>query len=146
MVRKLRGTGVRHTLPFVGRFAGLWMLVTSAAVLVAAVSTYLVFAQQHEGASIGRVLAMQTVFTILAVGALAVFTTHRLAGPWIAVRRALEAVRDGNLDDRLRIRTQDVHIKGVEHAFNEMLESLQRRGGAAPPAPRAASVSPPLAP
>jgi len=145
MVRKLRGSGVRHTLPFVGRFAGLWMLVTSAAVLVAAVSTYLLFAQDHEGASVGKVLAMQTVFTILAVGALAVFTTHRLAGPWIAVRRALEAVRDGNFDDRLRIRTQDVHIKSVEHAFNEMLDTLQGRPGATPPK-REASVAPPLAP
>ena len=41
MVRKkLRGSGVRYTLPFIGRFVGMWVLVTVAAVAVAAVSSY----------------------------------------------------------------------------------------------------------
>jgi hypothetical protein len=128
MAWKLRGTGVRHTLPFVGRFAGLWLLVTTAAVLVAAGSTWLLFSERSGDASLGNALAVQTVLTVLAVGALAIFTTHRLAGPWIAVRRACEAVRDGNLDDDLRIRSQDIHIRNVERAFNEMLASLRAKG------------------
>ena len=41
MVRKIRGSGVRHTFPMVGRFAGLWLIVTLAAVAVAVASTYL---------------------------------------------------------------------------------------------------------
>jgi methyl-accepting chemotaxis protein len=140
MAWKLRGTGVKHTLPFVTRFAGLWLLVTIAAVLVAASFAYLLFAEQGAD-GVSRALATQTILTILAVCALAVFTTHRLAGPWIAVRRALDAVRDGNLDYHLRIRSQDVHIKNVEAAFNEMLSTLRSRGagaagGSAPAEPR----------
>jgi nitrogen fixation/metabolism regulation signal transduction histidine kinase len=63
---------------------------------------------------------------VIAVVALAVFTTHRLAGPWIAVRRALDRVRDGDLDTPLRIRTVDPYLREVERAFNEMRESLRR--------------------
>src|SRR5581483_10928728 len=94
MAKRLRGTGVQHTIGFVGRFSGLWMIVTIAAVLVAAGSTYMVFAERFEGATQARfvrALALQTGITVIAVIALAIFTTHRLAGPWIAVRRALEA-------------------------------------------------------
>jgi methyl-accepting chemotaxis protein len=127
MAKKLRGTGVRHTIPFVGRFAGLWLVVTIAAVLVASGSSYMLFAERFGDDSPGlmRALAVQTVLTVLAVVALAVFTTHRLAGPWIAVRRACEAVRDGNLSLRLRIRASDVHVKNVERAFNEMIDALE---------------------
>ena len=138
MGKKLRGTGVRHTIGFVGRHAGLWMLVTIAAVLVAAGSSYMVFAERFEGAAAERflhALALQTVLTILAVVALAIFTTHRLAGPWIAVRRACDAVRDGQLATRLRIRANDAQVKNVERSFNEMMDALESRRAAAAPAP-----------
>jgi methyl-accepting chemotaxis protein len=129
MAWKVRGTGVKHTFPFVFRFAALWFLVTVAAVLVAAVTTWMLMAEQgSEG--ISRALATQTILTVLAVAALAVFTTHRLAGPWIAVKRALDAVRDGDLAYNLRIRSKDVHIKNVEASFNQMLASLRDRGDA----------------
>jgi len=59
--------------------------------------------------------------------ALALFTTHRLAGPWIAVRRALDRVRDGDLDSGLRLRATDPRIKEVELAFAQMLDSLRQR-------------------
>jgi len=131
--RQFRGSGLRYTLPYVGRFAGLWLIVAIAAILVAATSTYLVFVERvgTTGAAILRsALIIQTALSIVAVLALAVFTTHRLAGPWIAVRRALEGVRDGKLDTMLRLRASDPRIKEVERAFEEMMEALRR--GAAP--------------
>jgi nitrogen fixation/metabolism regulation signal transduction histidine kinase len=67
--------------------------------------------------------------------ALAVFTTHRLAGPMIAIRRALEDVRDGKLDRTLRFRRSDPHLGEIENAFNEMAAALRERAGkSAPPA------------
>ena len=36
--RRRRGTGLKHTLPLIGRFAGLWMGTTVAAVAVAVTS------------------------------------------------------------------------------------------------------------
>ena len=136
MAKKFRGSGLRHTLPYVLRFAGLWLVVTIAAIVVASVSSYWVFAERVGDAGaeqLQRVIITQATLSILAVIALAVFTTHRLAGPWIAVRRALDAVRDGDLDRGLRLRATDPRIKEVELAFAQMLDSLRQRYRAAPP-------------
>jgi HAMP domain-containing protein len=126
-----RGSGVKHTIPFIGRFAGLWFLVTTIAVLVASVSTYVIFVDRGMGTD-GRFVAMlvfQTVFILLALGGLAVFSTHRLAGPWIAVHRALADVRGGDLHRVLRIRRADEHLRLVEDEFNGMMENLRERLG-----------------
>jgi nitrogen fixation/metabolism regulation signal transduction histidine kinase len=129
MAKNFRGSGVRHTIHMVGRFSGLWLLVTIAAVTVATVSSYLLITTVMDGAvgNFVNALLLQAVLTVVAVLALAIFTTHRLGGPWIAVRRALEGVRDGDLDTQLRIRSGDPYLKDVERAFNEMTAVL--RGG-----------------
>ena len=126
MARILRGSGVRHTFPMVGRFAGLWLIVTLAAVGVAAASTYLLGQRAGGDGSPALALVLETALIFGAVAALAVFTTHRLAGPWIAVRRALDRVRDGDLDTPLRIRSVDPYLRDVERSFNEMRESLRQ--------------------
>ena len=128
--KKLRGSGVRHTLPYIGRFAGLWVFVTLAAVAVAAVSSYLIFAERAaDAAPVRGALVLQTVLIAVAVIGLGVFTTHRLAGPWIAVRRALDQVRAGDLETQLRIRSNDAHMRDVERAFNDMVANLRDRLG-----------------
>jgi nitrogen fixation/metabolism regulation signal transduction histidine kinase len=131
MARKFRGSGVRHTLPYLGPFAGLWVLVTLAAVAVAAISSYLMIeaARASDDASVAGMLLLQTVLIAVAVVGLGVFTTHRLAGPWIAVRRALDQVRGGDLDTQLRIRSLDAHLREVERSFNDMMAALRDRVG-----------------
>ncbi len=149
--RGIRGTGLRHTLPFFIRFAGLWLVVSIAAVLVAGVSSYLLFAQRLEsgGDDLRNAIILQTVLSVLAVIALAVFTTHRLAGPWVAVRRALLAVRDGDLEARLRFRVSDPRLQEVQNAFDEMVSSVRQRLGEPPSIvveplpPSAVRVAPP---
>ncbi len=127
--KKLRGSGVRYTLPYLGRFVGLWVIVTLLAVGVAAASSWLLFAERG-GAGLGAALLLQTVLTAVFVVALGVFTTHRLAGPWIAVRRALDRVREGDLDTQLRIRSHDAHLRDVEASFNAMVTALRDQVGA----------------
>ena len=142
MARAFRGSGVRLTLPFVFRFLGLWMAVTVLIVLVFGVSSYLLLldrfsAQGREGIALGILIA-QTVITIVAVTALGVFTTHRLAGPIIALQRTFDAVRQGDLDRQLRFRQSDDHLRGVETSFNEMMVVLKERvEGERAPAARA---------
>ncbi len=126
-----RGSGIRHTVPFIGRFAGLWFLVTAVSVLVASISTYVIFIDRgvaDETRFLGM-LAFQTTLILLALGGLAVFTTHRLAGPWIAVHRALEDVRKGDLQRELKIRRADEHLRLVENEFNGMMAVLRERIG-----------------
>ena len=131
-MQQVRGSGLRHTLPYVLRFSGLWLLVTTLAILVFAVSLYLSLAERLTDAGKDRlvlVLGLQTFFVLLAIFALAVFSTHRLAGPLIALKRSLEAVRDGRLDWTLRFRSTDPQLDDIETAFNEMVAALRQRSG-----------------
>lgn len=127
--RGRRGSGVKQTLPLIARFAGLWMGVTVVAVLVASTSTYLLIADSLSEELLGRmteILVVQTSLLVLAVFGLGMFTTHRLAGPWIAVRRALDDVADGNFARRLSVRQADAYLKEVEASFNEMMETVEQ--------------------
>jgi HAMP domain-containing protein len=131
MARAFRGSGVRFTLPYVFKFLGLWIVVTVLAVLVFGVASYLLLTQrllgpdQRDLALI--ILLVQTIVALAAIAILAVFTTHRLAGPMIALRRAFEDVKDGDLERHLRFRKADSHLLEVEAAFNEMMGSLRKR-------------------
>jgi nitrogen fixation/metabolism regulation signal transduction histidine kinase len=131
-LQQVRGSGVRFTLPYVLRFSGVWILLTSLVVIVFAVTSYLVmFDRLSEGArqDLILVLTIQTVLAILAVVLLAVFSTHRLAGPLIGIRRAMEDVKAGDLNRELRFRRSDPHLEEIEAAFNEMMESIRGRIG-----------------
>jgi HAMP domain-containing protein len=136
-IQQVRGSGVRLTLPYVIRFSGLWLMVTILAVLVFALTSYLALADRLTDAARDRlllVLGMQTVFVVLAVIALAIFTTHRLAGPLIAIRRACDDVRNGKLDRTLRFRRSDPQFHEVETAFNDMVLALRQQAeGEKPP-------------
>ena len=131
-LQQVRGSGVRFTLPYVLRFSGLWILLTSVVVIVFAVTSYLVmFDRLTEDArgDLILVLTIQTSLAILAVILLAVFSTHRLAGPLIGIRRAMEDVKAGDLNRQLRFRRSDPHLEEIEAAFNEMMESIRGRVG-----------------
>jgi nitrate/nitrite-specific signal transduction histidine kinase len=131
-VKKVRGSGVRLTLPYIIRFSALWLLVTGLAIVVLAFCLYLVLAERMSEGGQHRlmlVLGLQTLLLLLAVFALAVFTTHRLAGPLIAIRRALAEVRDGKLEGNLRFRSVDPHLSDIADTFNEMVAALKSRKG-----------------
>jgi nitrate/nitrite-specific signal transduction histidine kinase len=133
-VKKVRGSGVRLTLPYIVRFSALWLVVTSLAILVLAFSLYLALAERMSEGGQHRlmlVLGLQTLLLLIAVFALAIFTTHRLAGPLIAIRRALADVRDGKLEGNLRFRSVDPHLSDIADTFNEMVAALKSRKGGA---------------
>ena len=131
-LQQVRGAGVRFTLPYVLRFSGVWILITTVVVIVFAVTSYLaMFDGLSEDArgDLILVLSIQTALAILAVVLLAVFSTHRLAGPLIGIRRAMEDVKAGDLNRQLRFRSSDPHLEEIETAFNEMMESVRARIG-----------------
>ena len=126
----VRGTGVRFTLKYVPRFAGLWLFVCVVTLIVFALTAYLGLASSLGEAGRSRlliVLSIQTVCVIIGMVALAVFTTHRLAGPLVGLLRAFEGVKAGDLEHPLRFRQADCHLVDLEKAFNEMLASLRSR-------------------
>ncbi len=129
-LQQVRGSGVRFTLPYVLRFSGIWIVVTTLVAVVFGVTSYLVmFDQLNEAArqELIVVLSVQTALVVAAVVLLAVFSTHRIAGPLIALRRAMEDVTAGKMDRQLRFRHTDPHLVELETAFNGMVESLRER-------------------
>lgn len=131
-LKRIRGSGVRLTLPYVLPFSGLWLVVTIVAMLVFGVTSYLsaTASPQVDDATrtrVALVLAGQTLVLIAAVFGLAVFTTHRLAGPYIALMRAFDAVKRGDLSYPLRFRRSDIHLRDVEISFDEMTAALRER-------------------
>lgn len=129
-LQQVRGSGVRFTLPYVLRFSGIWIVVTTLVAVVFGVTSYLVmFDQLNDGArqELIVVLSIQTALVVAAVVLLAVFSTHRIAGPLIAIRRAMEDVTAGKMDRQLRFRRTDPHLVELETAFNGMVESLRER-------------------
>lgn len=126
----VRGSGVRFTLRYVPKFTGLWLVVCVLTLLVFALTSYLGLVNSLGEAGRNRlllVLTFQTVCVILGMVALAIFTTHRLAGPLIALQRAFEEVKRGNLDRPLRFRNTDSHMANLETGFNEMLAAIRQR-------------------
>jgi HAMP domain-containing protein len=127
---EIRGSGVRFTLPYLFRFSGLWLLVTSLAMVLFGIACYFMASPGLEPEARRRlavVLILQTLFVIAAAIGLAVFTTHRLAGPYVALQRACDQIRNGELDRPLRFRSTDVHLRELEKSFNEMRGALRGR-------------------
>lgn len=140
----VRGTGVRFTLPYVLRFSGLWLLVCVLTLVVFAVTSYLGLFNSLGEAGRSRlllVLCVQTLCVVLGMVGLAVFTTHRLAGPLIGLLRAFQDVKAGNLDRQLRFRESDRHLADLERAFNEMMASIRERVEERPADPAARGES-----
>jgi methyl-accepting chemotaxis protein len=140
MARSVRGTAVKLTYPYALRYLGLWLTVTILAILVFSVTSYFLLADRLEGAALHRlatILFVETIVVIAALVALALFTTHRLVGPFIALKRAFDDVKAGDLTRRLRLRRADGPLVEVETAFNEMMASLEGKAAARPGAPSA---------
>ncbi len=128
--KKRRGSGIKLTLPFVLWYSTLWFVVLVVTVPVFSIASYFMMADILPADSrrdLLVVLATRTPLIILTVAGLAVFTTHRLAGPFIALKRAFDDVQDGNIDRVLRFRRSDAHLRGLERAFNGMMETVRKR-------------------
>ena len=128
MNRDFRGSGFKHNLRSGWPFCGIWivMLVLSAPVLTIAMMLGDVVPQSSQS-DIWFFLLTRTPLMVLAVVVLAVFTTNRVAGPMIALRRAFDTVRRGDMDRRLQFRQNDGHLRELETAFNEMMVALAER-------------------
>jgi len=60
-----------------------------------------------------------------------VLESHRTAGAAYAIRRAVDAIRDGRLDTRVRLRRGD-HLQDLAKSINLLAETIEeerlRRG------------------
>lgn len=134
MNRKIRGSGFKYTLPAVLPFSAIWffVVVLAAPVITVAMMLGSVVPPSLHG-DVWFFLFTRVPVIVLAVTALAIFTTTRVAGPFVPLKRAFEDVKHGDMDCRLRFRRADKHLQELEAAFNEMMvvvrERIDSRGG-----------------
>ena len=136
--RKL--SSIRLTRKFHLRYMGLWIALT---ILLCILVTYICYRMVElpaadvysmEPAALTEYINSRTVFLVgmlvevIVVSALIVLlaslTAHRVAGPYIRLIAVCEALRDGDLDQRLKFRRYD-NLETVETAFNAMLDNMK---------------------
>ena len=71
-----------------------------------------------------RLYIAQVVLFLIALAALMVLTSHRIAGPYLALKRTFLAIRNGRKETRLKFRAYD-RLDDVADAFNEMMDTLE---------------------
>ena len=122
---KSRGSGFKHTLYAVWSFSGVWIVVVVLTMPVLTISMMVggVVPESSHSDIWFFLLTRVPIIALAAVG-LAIFTTNRVAGPFIYLKRSFEAVERGDMDRRLRFRREDKHLRELETAFNEMMVAL----------------------
>ena len=136
--RKL--SNVRLTRSFHWRYMGLWIVISVSLCIVFSIICYQLieepsarlytlnqveleqYLHRRQAFFVGSII--EAIVLIAGVVSLAIFTAHRVAGPYIRLCAAFESVTNGNLDTRLKFRDYD-HLTDVENAFNAMMESLR---------------------
>lgn len=135
-------TNVKLTAKYHAQFMGWWIILSIFQLLAIDALLFLVFRNNVIGstpAASGSVLdilaahsmflvplGMITLLLLSAVVSLAILTAHRIAGPYIALRRTFNAIKAGDLNVRLRFRSYD-NMDDVATPFNEMMDSLSAR-------------------
>lgn len=145
--RKL--SNVRLTRKFHMRHMGLWMLFTICLVLTLNLFFHL-FIQERWNAlglldasvaatylplrrSLMTAQVIETILFCAAIVMLGKLTSHRIAGAFIRLQIACEAVAQGDLDHTLGFRSYD-NLDDLAAAFNTMMASIRKRVGNTPPA------------
>ncbi len=128
MNKEYRGSGYKHTLPWVFPYFAIWVfvLVLTAPVLTIAMMLSGLVPSYLHGDIWFFLFTRVPAIAVAGIG-LAVFTSVRAAGPMVQLRRAFEAVTRGDLDRRVRFRQGDKSYRGLETAFNEMMAAVSER-------------------
>lgn len=128
MRKKLRGSGFKHTLSAVLRFSAVWVFMVVVTAVVIPIGMMLGgIVEPSQRSDVWFFLFTRVPVIALAAIGLAIFTTTRLAGPLVYLKRVFEDVKHGDMDRRLRFRRADRHLRELEAAFNEMMVALRER-------------------
>jgi HAMP domain-containing protein len=137
--RKL--TNVKLTRRYHFRYLGLWVLL-SASTMAAFHAVFYLWIQERTRNTLAvasELLGMEPTtmqwpavaalvvgwgFFLVALIGLAMFTSHRIAGPYLRLRGAFRSVASGDFNYHLRFRGYD-RLEEVADGFNEMMEAFR---------------------
>ncbi len=122
------------------QFLGAWMVVLTVLIVMLNVSIYINYSLMWESApnsgadfitrlgyqkwfaGVSMVLLSATLLGTMT--SLAFFSGHRIGGPYIALKRTMNEIRDGNYDARLHFREYD-RMDDVQDLFNQTMDVMQ---------------------
>jgi len=128
---------LKLTSPFRTAYMGAWILMSVFLVALMNFLLYLLIRERWGDLAVSGgpqeyffvktawivLMTVEAAGLIVAIYGLAVFTVHRIAGPYIRLRNAMNEVADGNVALRVKFRDND-HLQDLEAAFNRMMESI----------------------
>lgn len=133
---------LRLTEKYRFQYLGHWMLVCFLFLILLNVAIYAIYEQiwldtaptgtgfaverMHHNVGVAGILVAMSSFFGMAILLLAMFTAHRIGGPYIALKRTMAAVEQGDYGARLHFRGYD-QLDDVEAAFNAMMDAVQAR-------------------
>ncbi len=71
---------------------------------------------------------LEILFYLIGLVALSILTAHRIAGPYLALKRTFAQIREGDLNARLHFRKYD-NLDDVAVSFNTMMDAVKARSG-----------------
>ena len=78
--------------------------------------------------------ALQLVLLVVTMWWSTIKITHSVAGPALVIERALEAMREGRFESRLKLRNGDA-LKSLADAAQRLCDHLQQQQATTPPVP-----------
>lgn len=78
----------------------------------------------HELRQIMTLLTVVSVSFSAAVGVIALWLSHRTAGPLYRFQKIFQEIQNGNREQRIHLRPGD-DFQEVAHAFNQMMDRLE---------------------
>ena len=132
MIRQIRGSGFRHTLPAVYWYSAIWVVIVvlTAPILIIGMVVGDIIPPELHSEIWFFLFTRVPIIAVVAIG-IAIFTTTRVAGPMIPLMRAFKRVEQGDTDYRIRFRDSDKHLRELELAFNAMMQALSDRAESA---------------
>jgi methyl-accepting chemotaxis protein len=135
-------SNVKLTERFRNRYLLLWVLVSVAHVAMVDILLFELFKERVAAMAVSEglpgaavmlpqalfitVLSIHGILLSLALLCLGIMTVHRVAGPYIAVKRTCNAIAAGNIFEQLKFRDYD-GLDDVAESFNEMTATLRQQ-------------------
>ena len=138
--RKLKN--IRLTKEHQIKYYGWWFIVSILLILLLSACFFLLFEEQWQSILMQNpdrsleyvfsrsrfvtTLVFVSLLLMIGITILGIFTAHRIAGPFVALRNAFDEVKKGNFDHRIQFRKED-ELAEIQSSFNEMMDTLKEK-------------------
>ena len=135
-------SNIKLTSRFHFKYLGWWVIICIAFILLLDAALIILYEQTWNSYALTAsdpmadsafryshlltTLGIVTLFLSAGIVILAMTTAHRIAGPYLGLQRTFDAIKNGQLDHRIKFRKED-GLDELESSFNTMIDELQQK-------------------